>query len=287
MIKNNKWTITILLISLILWNINISAIYAEKHYSSSTTGTCSIQTFTIELLPWEEVKKLIPLYSKFEVIDIASGQSFYVQRRAGRYHADVQPLTVADTKIMKEVYNGSWSWDRKAVIIQVDGRLIAASMHGMPHGAGALQNNFPGHFCIHFYGSKTHIANKGDLAHQLMVQKAAGRLEQYLHSFSAKQVIDAFLVAIDQADKELLKLILSDDITLEKLEAEIHDIEDIKRVSSFEKSNPILVVEEIIDVSIYSKTQGRKKETILMVLRKGALTDPWKISAITFGKENR
>lgn len=266
-------------------NINVSFAYAKQNLITPI-GACSSQTFKIELLPWDEVKEIIPMYSKFEVIDIATGKSFNVQRRAGRYHADVQPLAVADTKIMKEIYNGSWSWDRKAVIIQVDGRLIAASMHGMPHGAGALQNNFPGHFCIHFYGSKTHIAKEMDLAHQLMVLRAAGQLENYLRNISAQQLVDVFLVTIDQRDKEILELILSSDFSMEQINEEIQAIEDIKRISSFELSSPILITEEIIDVSIYSKMEGRKKETIFIELRKGSLFAPWKISAVAFGKEN-
>ncbi len=266
--------------------INESLVYSKQNIETPV-GACSSQTFHVQLLPWDDVKGIIPMYSKFEVIDIATGKSFNVQRRAGRYHADVQPLSSNDTKIMKEIYNGSWSWDRKAVIIQVNGRLIAASMHGMPHGAGALQNNFPGHFCIHFYGSKTHIAKEMDLAHQLMVQRAAGQLESYLKNISAQQLVDVFLVAIDQRDQEMMELILSSGMNMEQINEEIQAIEDIKRISSFEKDSSILITEEIIDVSIYSKMEGRKKETIFIELRKESLFAPWKISAVAFGKENR
>ena len=53
---------------------------------------------------------------------------------------------------MKTIYQGKWSWQRKAIIVELeDGRRLAASMHGMPHGAGAIRgNNFNGHFCVHF-----------------------------------------------------------------------------------------------------------------------------------------
>ena len=42
---------------------------------------------------------------------------------------------------------------RRAIIVLIDeNQIIAASMYGrMPHGAGALQNGFPGHFCVHFF----------------------------------------------------------------------------------------------------------------------------------------
>ena len=52
---------------------------------------------------------------------------------------------------MKEIY-GEWSWERRAIIVVVGGRRIAASMAGMPHGAGLIKDNdFPGHFCVHFW----------------------------------------------------------------------------------------------------------------------------------------
>ena len=66
-------------------------------------------SFNIEMLPWEEVNEILPKFSKFEVIDVETGLRFSVQRRAGSKHADVQPLTRKDTKIMKEIYQGKWS----------------------------------------------------------------------------------------------------------------------------------------------------------------------------------
>ena len=110
----------------------------------------------IDMLPWGKVYEILPKYSKFTVLDVETGKMFKVQRRAGSRHADVQPLTSKDTKIMKEIYGGKWSWKRRAIIVIHQDQWIAASMHGMPHAAGALENDFPGHFCIHFYGSKTH-----------------------------------------------------------------------------------------------------------------------------------
>src|SRR3954471_12861771 len=97
----------------------------------------------IDMLPWEKVYGILPKYSKFTVLDVETGKMFKVQRRAGSRHADVQPLTSKDTKIMKEIYGGKWSWKRRAIIVIHKDQWIAGSMHGMPHGAGVLANNFP------------------------------------------------------------------------------------------------------------------------------------------------
>lgn len=90
----------------------------------------------IQMTQWEEVNGILPRYSKFTVVDLETGLKFRVQRRAGSNHADVQPLTPKDTEIMKKIYNGKWSWKRRAIIVISEDGKIAASMHGMPHGGG-------------------------------------------------------------------------------------------------------------------------------------------------------
>lgn len=128
------------------------------------------------IMPWDEVKSYFAMYCRAEIVDCETGKGFHVQRRGGRYHADCQPLTRNDTKIMKEIY-GQWSWDRRAVIVVVGGRRIAASMTGMPHGAGLIKDNdFNGHFCVHFWGSKVHTSGRVDPEHQKRVLQAAGKI---------------------------------------------------------------------------------------------------------------
>ncbi len=128
------------------------------------------------LLPWEEVDEIFALFSYARVIDIYTGASFMVQRRAGSSHADAQPLTAQDTAVMKEIFHGKWTWDRSGIILEIDGYRIAGSMNGKPHGAGKIEgNNFPGHFCIHFLNSTTHGGNM-DVQHHKEILKAAGKL---------------------------------------------------------------------------------------------------------------
>ena len=100
-----------------------------------------------EFLAWEETRHYFNKYSSATVMDLDTGLQFNVQRRGGTYHADVQPLTAEDTATMKAIYNGKWSWKRRAVIVELEnGRKIAASMNGMPHGQGAIAGNkFNGH----------------------------------------------------------------------------------------------------------------------------------------------
>jgi len=131
-------------------------------------------TYKTERLDWFNGKQnVIPRGATYEVKDVATGKVFKVRRWAGANHIDAEPLTASDTAIMKSVYGGSWSWARRAVLVKYNGHVYAASMNGMPHGTTTISNNnFNGHFCIHFYKSRTHETNKVDAAHQNAVARA-------------------------------------------------------------------------------------------------------------------
>jgi hypothetical protein len=242
---------------------------------------------TIELLQWEKVNEILPKYSKFTVTDIETGKKFRVQRRAGSRHADVQPLTNKDTKIMKEIYDGKWSWKRRAILIIKGNQKIPASMHGMPHGAGALKNNFPGHFCIHFYGSTTHRTNSMDLSHKLMILKAAKSLENYLAGPDPYEVINAFIAGVKEQDEDIVRL-----VSLQALEWKdiLYKIEAV-RISQI----TVLPVEDLMDevhltipikIDLYINGMGMKKFNGNIELIRFSQLDPWKIDSETFMRQN-
>lgn len=125
---------------------------------------------------WTVVNNAFPRGAVATVTDVDSGITYRVKRTGGSNHADCQPLTAADTANMKKAHGGSWSWTRRAIVVTVNGKSYAASQNCMPHGNQSIyDNNFPGHFCIHFLNSRTHGTNRVDAAHQAMVRKAAGR----------------------------------------------------------------------------------------------------------------
>jgi len=39
-----------------------------------------------------------------------------------------------DTEAFRQAFGGSWSWEPRPMLVYEDGRTIAASMSGMPHG---------------------------------------------------------------------------------------------------------------------------------------------------------
>lgn len=235
--------------------------------------------YHINITPWDEAKKVIPNKKKFTVIDVETGLRFKVQRRAGSRHADVQPLTYKDTKIMKKIYGGKWSWKRRAVLLLVDRHLIAASMNGMPHGAGALKNGFPGHFCIHFKGSSTHKSRTVDFSHNLMIEKAAGQLGKYVNSLTPEDVIKTFAAGINQRDLSVAEQALLDGTPVKTYNL-------FKRVTALQSQIMIPLDKEEVDESLLLELpveftfflNGKKeKHQIEVWVVRYDISDPWKL----------
>lgn len=129
----------------------------------------------VELILWSEAHEVYRNFSVVKVTDVRTGRSFYARRYYGHYHADSEPLTAEDARTLREIYGGEWSWERRPIIVEVGGRAIAASMNGYPHGGESIADNeFPGHFCIHFLGSRIHRTGNIDPRHQAAVLEAAG-----------------------------------------------------------------------------------------------------------------
>lgn len=131
-------------------------------------------TYTTEKLDWfNGGSSVIPKGATFKVKDVNTGKVFTCKRWSGANHMDTEPLTAEDTAIMKAIYGGSWSWDRRAILVMYNGHVYAASMNGMNHGTTTIaDNNFDGHFCIHFYNSRTHETDRVDEDHQAAVARA-------------------------------------------------------------------------------------------------------------------
>lgn len=238
-------------------------------------------SFEIEILPWETAKDILPKGKKFTVIDVETGKQFKVQRRAGSRHADVQPLTTKDTKIMKKIYDGKWSWKRRAIIVKVGDQFIAASMHGMPHGAGALQNSFPGHFCIHFFGSTTHRSGKMDKLHHLMILKAGGKEEEYLHTVDPYEMIEFFVTGINYQDPHLLKVTSVENQDPKKLKKWTKTFTYFRITSMsylpVEDLEGQLVLEVPVEAKYHTDKSGKVTKNMTFILRKNSLLDRWKI----------
>ena len=148
----------------------IRILFGEE--ASKSTSSATIKT---EVLDWykDNVSKVIPKGARFTVKDVATGKTFEMVRWSGGDHMDAEPRKAEDAAIIKQIYGGSYSWRRRAILIKYNGHVYAASMNGMPHGTTTLDNEFDGHLCIHFKNSKTHGTDVVDADHQNAVTKAS------------------------------------------------------------------------------------------------------------------
>lgn len=242
-----------------------------------------------EFMSWDAVDEVFRLYDKARVIDFETGLGFTAQRRAGKMHADVQPLTAEDSAVMKKIYDGRWSWKRRAIILEVRGRRIAASMNGMPHGAGAISGNaFDGHFCIHFRDSRLHT-NRVDPAHQLMVWKAAGKVGDMLVGAAPEQILRVMMTAVEQDDKVLAASFISPCLsgrnrpdtgkTREQAEALLGQIRWLVVGEIIETESQLGAVEFQVKLSygLQNGTDVKNRTATFLVLRSQGKI-PWQIS---------
>ncbi len=153
-----------------------------------------------ELLEWfSEAQYVVPINADFTVVDLETGKSFNARRTVGSGHADCEPLTASDTAKMKEIWGGNLNWNKRSVLIKINGRTIAASAAGMLHAGndGATGgewtswrsdnygeginydyvkgNDAHGHFDLHFYKSIGHSSGVENSTHQKNILKSAGR----------------------------------------------------------------------------------------------------------------
>lgn len=165
---------------------------------SASTATRGGVEKTNYIVSWfGNAENIFSIGDTAQVYDVRTGRTFNIKRTYGYNHADCETLTAKDTEIMLSIYGGGWSWERRPIIITVNGRKIAASMAGMPHagvdsvsantyvssrsggyGGGSnldavKNNNMNGVFDVHFLNSKTHGTSRVDSNHQKSLKEAA------------------------------------------------------------------------------------------------------------------
>jgi len=164
---------------------------AEQQYINDyneTEETITTSKVIVPILNLDWFKYMDTYFTKYvtiRVIDIYTLKEYYVQRLGGYNHADVQAIDAKNTAIFKEIYGGSWSWARRPVWVEIDGKFYAGSSNGMPHGFDILETGEGGHTCIHFLNSKTHGTKKVDPEHQKCVTYASQHqdlLNEYLNN---------------------------------------------------------------------------------------------------------
>ena len=132
-------------------------------FFSTAANAQEIETLTTETLDWfaDDVDQQIPNDAVFTIKDVQTGMTFTAIRCSGKSHLDAEPASAADTAAFKEIVGGKWRWLGRPILIMYDSRVFAASMCSKPHGTQTIKDNdYDGHFCIHFKNSRTHAQDK-------------------------------------------------------------------------------------------------------------------------------
>ena len=161
--------------SKVVYNNTTGYIKSEYIVSASQyEEAIALKAGDVELLEWQAVKSILPLYRPLQITDVRTGAVYYVQSFSNGKHADVEPLTKADTATLLNTFGGKWQWTPRAVWVTFNGRTFAASINGMPHGGGTISGNgMNGQICLHFLGSKTHNGTTShERDHQARVMEA-------------------------------------------------------------------------------------------------------------------
>ena len=128
----------------------------------------------VEQSHWSEIRQILPLRTSIRILDIGTGIYYYVLSMSNGNHADVEPVTAADTALLMETFGGHATWSGRPVWVTIGNRTFSASIHSMAHAqATVANNNMDGHICLHFYGSTTHNTNLPTYEHVILQAQRA------------------------------------------------------------------------------------------------------------------
>lgn len=145
----------------------------------------NFQFYPAEKIDWYTggIQQLWAKGASYKIYDVKTGIVWWARRWAGYSHADIEPVTAADTARLCQIYGVNnaqeiWDknlWQRRPCLITIGNRTFACSLFGMPHnpdGDTIPDNNMTGQICMHFTNSKGHESGKVDTYHQQAIEYA-------------------------------------------------------------------------------------------------------------------
>ena len=161
------------------------ALYGTVPPGTADPNNLSFTFYPVEKIDWFTggIQQLWAKGANYKVYDVRTGIVWWAHRWSGAYHADIEPLTAADTARLCQIYGVDdaqdiWDnnlWKRRPCLVTIGTRTFACSLMGMPHnpdGDTIDNNNMTGQICMHFTNSKGHESGKVDTNHQKAIQEA-------------------------------------------------------------------------------------------------------------------
>ena len=142
--------------------------------SSGNSGLNALKA-SVEMVDWyDSAQHVLQRGSYYTLLNIRNGETFRVKYTTGSAHMDIEPATAQDTAKLLTCLGGEWTYVRTPVILIAEGKAIAASIYGEPHGGTDTisGNNMDGVVCLHLTNSRTHGSDRVDEDHQAAIQTA-------------------------------------------------------------------------------------------------------------------
>jgi len=147
-----------------LINVHGEIVLPARHSRQDIDEIISLKRRPAETFPenveqghWREVRRVLPLHTDIQIIDVWTGTIYYVRSMSNGFHADVETIDAANTALHLETFGGVQTWSSRPVWVRVGDRFFSAAIHSMQHSSTIIaNNNMDGHVCLHFYGSTTH-----------------------------------------------------------------------------------------------------------------------------------
>ncbi|MBR3764666.1 MAG: SH3 domain-containing protein [Clostridia bacterium] len=161
------------------------ALYGTVPPGTANTSDLTFTFYPVEKIDWFTggIQQLWAKGANYKVYDVRTGIVWWAHRWSGGFHADIEPLTAADTARLCQIYGVDdaqdiWDdnlWQRRPCLVTIGTRTFACSLMGMPHnpdGDTIPNNNMTGQICMHFTNSKGHESGKVDTYHTKAIQEA-------------------------------------------------------------------------------------------------------------------
>ncbi|MGN0795203.1 MAG: SH3 domain-containing protein [Aristaeellaceae bacterium] len=161
------------------------ALFGTVPPGTADPDNLSFTFYPVEKIDWFTggIQQLWAKGANYKIYDVKTGIVWWAHRWSGAYHADIEPLTAADTARLCQIYGVKnaqeiWDknlWQRRPCLVTIGTRTFACSLMGMPHnpdGDTIDNNNMTGQICLHFTNSKGHDSGKVDSYHQQAIQDA-------------------------------------------------------------------------------------------------------------------
>ena len=158
---------------------------ALQGYDTDSGSSNVVVTGTVYNLNWFKAKNAgklgdygLTARKTAKLKDLKTGETLNIYIQSAGNHLDVEPAAANDTRTLCDIYGVSSAsyinYVRRPMLIETsNGYKFVCSIYGTPHGQQDItNNNFPGQFCLHFQGSKTHNSDKVDADHQACISQA-------------------------------------------------------------------------------------------------------------------